>query len=87
MNNIDKKAVDYVTTKFGEKWANGNSTMQEHLTLEFEYEESCIEFQRWLSSGSGTHKILESYRYNRFIRLKRAATGDLHLYTAFDAME
>jgi len=87
MNDIDRKAVDYVTTKFGEKWANGNSTMQEHLTLEFEYEENCIEFQKWLSTYSGSHKVLESYRYNRFIRLKRGAIGDLHLYTPFDAME
>lgn len=87
MNDIDRKAVDYVTIKFGEKWANGNSTMQETLTLEFEYEENCVEFQKWLSQCSGNHKILESYRYNRFLRLKRGAIGDLHLYTPFGALE
>ena len=87
MNNIDKKAIDYVTTKFGEKWVRGNSTQQEYLTLEFEYEENCKDFQAWLMLYSGSHNILESYRYNRFIRLKRGAIGDLHLYTPFDAME
>lgn len=87
MNNIDRKAVDYVTIKFGEKWAKGCSTAQETITLDFEYEENCKEFQNWLTTRSGTHHILESYRYSRFLRLKRGAIGDLCLYTPFALVE